>query len=294
MPKTNEPETAEKKGGAQNASGDQHLLHMWSPFTPKIGPDYQYYRYPPLRKYLSFPIFKFIVQTLCPILDLCVLGYRVTGRENMRALKGKRAVVVCNHIHPLDCTLMSLAMGWQHHFVLVLQSNLGIPVVRHAIRALGAVPVPDDSAYLESFTQQTLDVLEKDQKIMLYPEAVLHPYYDGLRKFHSGAFVFAARGRAPVCPLVITRHQPKGVFRWRKKPFLHIHVLPAIYPDPDADPIRDAARMKRETKKAMQAYYDAHSDAVWRPPTQAPKKEPAEKQTGTTENAEEKSSGNSR
>ena len=53
----------------------------------------------------------------------------------------------------------------------------------------------------------------------MYPEGILYPYYNGLRRFRNGAFKIAADCGCGVTPAVITFRKRKGLYRlFRRKP----------------------------------------------------------------------------
>ena len=70
-------------------------------------------------------------------------GFRITG-ERQQALKALRGggVVVCNHVHVLDCVMMNLALPGKRVWVLSLPENFNIPVAGRLVRLLGGLAVP--------------------------------------------------------------------------------------------------------------------------------------------------------
>lgn len=70
-----------------------------------------------------------------------LFGFRISGRENARAVHGKGVVTICNHVHALDCVMISMGIGLRRTHYISLASNFCIPVVGHLVRLMGGVPI---------------------------------------------------------------------------------------------------------------------------------------------------------
>lgn len=235
----------------EQISEDPHVLHMWQPFSFRVGPAYDYCRNRWWKR-LGDGLFRGIVQGILWAYNGLALGFRVTGRAHLREVKGRGAVTVCNHVHPMDCTMVDLAVFPRRIHYMTLDTNFRIPVVRHLIRWLGAVPLSQSPRQIGALFQAMGQELDTGALVQIYPEGVLIPYDDTLRTFKGGAFRLAADNGVSVVPMVIVQEPPRGLLRlYKRKPCLHLCILPPIAPEPNLPP-REAARiLQARCREAM-------------------------------------------
>ena len=94
--------------------------------------------------------------------------------------------------------------------------------------------------------------------VQIYPEGVLDPYCGELRRFKSGAFRLAVSAGSPVLPAVLTLHEPRGWRRFfKKKPCLHLHLLPPVFPEQGAEPREEARRLQSLSRERMEQAIEA-------------------------------------
>ena len=230
---------------------DEHILHFREtcPFT--IGPDYDYLRNRWWQQII--PIFiRILIAPLLFLLNFTALGFRIYGRKNLKAIQKRGTVTVCNHIHPLDCTMIYLALWHMRGYYLSLETNFKIPFTRHLIRMLGGVPISKEPHQLNALFNAMGKVLSRGHFVQVYPEAVLKPYCHTLRTFHPGAFRLAADNNAPVLPMVITLERPRALFAWyKRKRCLHLHILKPIEPDLTLKKRDCVRKLQRDCFEAM-------------------------------------------
>ncbi|NLG84564.1 MAG: glycosyltransferase, partial [Firmicutes bacterium] len=104
-------------------------------------------------KRLLFTLFTNCLAVLAYIVDSVFFGLRIEGRKNLRHLKGG-AVTVINHIHPMDCTMVKLAVFPRRIYFTTLRRNLELPFIGWLIRLCGAIPLPTEPRKLISFLKQ--------------------------------------------------------------------------------------------------------------------------------------------
>lgn len=181
-------------------------------------------------------------------------GFKVKGKKN---LKGQKSyVLIGNHVHPSDSILIETALFPPRlHYITTIQSNMGFPLVSAYFRLGGAVPIPDDLKLLKKFNRETIDVLNKKGKIMVFPEAALIPYCDHIRPFMQGAFNFAVAAKSTIIPVCLTFHKPKGLYKLtrRKKPCIHLNILEPYH-------ITELGSRKETTNKVAEDLYNIMSD----------------------------------
>lgn len=189
-----------------------------------------------------------------------VLGYKIVGKKNWKAHK-KGNFIICNHIHNLDCFMITTALYPHKVHTTVLQSNLGFPVFSRYIRIAGAVPIPEDRRLLRVFKEETCKAIAKGKNIIFFAEASLVPYCDHIRNFMPGAFHFAVDSNSPILPMVYTFHKPKGIRSlWRKKPFMHLNILP-LYEITNLENKKETInKAMSDVHKIINDYFVEHSD----------------------------------
>ena len=114
--------------------------------TKKSNIDYTKYRF--YNKSKPFRFVKFLHRGVSNIFLRaylkCFHHVKVIGKENVEALKKTGAVIVSNHIHPLDIQMIAtFVFGMRSVHWLTLQRNMDLSV-RAFIRNSGGVPIPED------------------------------------------------------------------------------------------------------------------------------------------------------
>ena len=164
---------------------------------------------------------------------------RVHGRKNLRSVKKSGAVIICNHCHHLDITLVVARVSpIKRVWVTALRSNFDIPFARTLLRALGGIPIPEDRKNMPYFMNGMDELLRRKQFLAFMPEVALWPYYRGLRPFKVSAFRFAAKNDKPVVPIAITfrlKTKRKSSGKIKRKYIMEYNVLPPVYPLQDND-----------------------------------------------------------
>ena len=114
--------------------------------TKKNKIDYSEYKF--YDKGKPFRLLKFLHRSVANVFfraNLKILHqFKVIGKENVASLKKTGAVIVSNHIHPLDIQMIAtFVFGMRPVHWLTLQRNMDLSVL-FFIRNRGVVPIPDD------------------------------------------------------------------------------------------------------------------------------------------------------
>ena len=127
----------------------------------------------------------------------------------------------------MDCSFVGLSLYPRRIYFPTLANNFKIPVVRHIIRILYAIPIPKKDKQKKKFYNDIKYVLNKGKIVHMYPEGSLWPYYDKIRDFKYGAFKIAVESNVPIQPLRF-RYEKKW---YKRKPAIICEVLKPIYPN---------------------------------------------------------------
>ena len=241
-----------------NAMEDEHVVHMWQPFSFEVAPDYDYRRDGFLRRTLGFAL-RGAATVILSVVDRVFLGLKIEGWENLKGLGARGAVTVSNHVHMMDCSMIDQALWNRRMYYVTLESNFRIPLVRHLIRVFGGVPLSKKPRAMARMFEEMGKALKAGAFVQVYPEGVLHPYYQGLRPFKRGAFYLAVKNKVPVVPMVIAARKPRGLYRlYKRKPCLKLTILPPIYPKPFIGQKQAIDMLMEDCRAALDAQLNAH------------------------------------
>ena len=132
----------------------------------------------------------------------------------------------------MDCTMNALVNFPCRTYFIRLASNFKIPVIRHLIRLLYAVPIPNKQSQKVRWKQQIEQTLKAGKTVHFYPEGALWPYYEKVREFKKGAFQLAVEANVPVIPIFYRFEEPEGIFSlYKKKKCIYARILEPVYPN---------------------------------------------------------------
>lgn len=232
---------------------DEHIFKLWEPLEFDINEEYEFVKNGMIFNIIS-NMFRIIIAPILYFMNKILFGFEIIGRENVLDIEGGR-ITVSNHIHPMDCTFNGLIMYPLKVYYPTLESNFKIPVVRHIIRLLNAVPIPKEVSKKMRFLEDMGQVLKKDNIVHIYPEGSLWPYYEKIRKFKKGAFKLAVDNNVPVVPIVYTFNEPEGVyFLYKRKKCIRANVLEPIYPNMTLNKPERIEDLRRRVYEKMKNY----------------------------------------
>jgi 1-acyl-sn-glycerol-3-phosphate acyltransferase len=168
--------------------------------------------------------------------------------KSLERLPPGQCVVVCNHASYLDGIVLTAALPARFGFV-IKREMAGVPLAGVLLRRLG-------SEFVERFDRQrgatdarrVLRNASNGQSLVFFPEGTF-TRTPGLLKFHTGAFLTAARVGCPVVPAVVrgTRRAlpPSGALPSPGR--IELEILTALTsaadaPELAAPELRDRAR----------------------------------------------------
>lgn len=183
------------------------------------------------------------------------LNIKVTGKENLKKIKNKGAIITCNHISLFDSFAVRHAVGNDIMFVAAEFNNwkgeMG-EVARHT----GYIPVKNTVKCMRKFNEAMEYYLGKKKKILIYPEQAMWRNYTQPRPMKDGAFHYAAKHDAPILPLFITledsgeRNQGGVIYHYT------IHILEPIYPEKEISKRESTESLRKATYQAYKTCYE--------------------------------------
>lgn len=143
-----------------------------------------------------------VVGAVCKVL----FRYRVDGRDNLRAFKGRSgAVVVCNHTSYLDVAFVYLAARPSQWVRLIGRESLfeaGHGLLGQILSRVGAFPIKRDSADRTAIKRAARD-LKNGELVGIFPEGTRRGKSNKVPKLHAGAAFIAKMGKAPLLPMTV-------------------------------------------------------------------------------------------
>jgi len=174
-------------------------------------------------------------------LALAGLRLRVSGLEH---LPEGSCVLVANHSSYLDGVVMTAGLPPRFSFVIKHEAT-GMPVMGFLLRRIGSEFVDRHSAGgRHRGARRVMQRAEQGHSLVFFPEGTFDSVV-GLKRFHIGAFVAAARGGVPLVPAVILgtrRSMPNGAIV-PMPGTIRVEIMPSIEGvGREPDELRDAAR----------------------------------------------------
>ncbi len=168
--------------------------------------------------------------------------------RQLERLPESQCVLVSNHASYIDGVVFTAALPPRFGFVIKREMN-GVPLAGLLLRRLG-------SEFVERFdrnrsaadARRVLRTATGGNSLVFFPEGTF-PRTPGLLKFHSGAFLIAARAGCPIVPAIVRgsrRTLPPTTF-WPRPGRIVVEILPPL-PQPSdpsghlATALRDNAR----------------------------------------------------
>lgn len=187
-----------------------------------------------------------------PILLKVAYGAKVVGRKNLKAIKGKGAMCVCNHFSFLDTLFVRQAVGHYRSFHTMGERNNKGGIGGHIIRHGGMLPFSSNFTATKNLIREMERLLDKGKIINFYAERAMWVNYQKPRPMKEGVFTYAVKFNVPVIPLFCTFNKNKKGHI--KK--LRINILPAIFPDESLSKKERAEKLRVSSEQAWKNCYE--------------------------------------
>ena len=189
-----------------------------------------------------------------PLLLKVWFGAKVTGRDNLKELKNKGALCVCNHINYLDTLFVRQAVGYFRSYHTMTQQNNKKGLGGHIIRHGGTLPFSENFTAMKNLTAEMERLLKKGKIINFYPEKAMWTAYQKPRPMMDGVFYYAVKFGVPVIPLFCT-FEKSATGRMKK---LRINILQPVYADGDCPKKERIEKMRLEAESRWKEKYETY------------------------------------
>jgi len=179
-------------------------------------------------KFFSFLLYRVIATPVAIIYMRLFKGLRVKNARNLRKIKGG-FFLYGNHTQVAgDAFTPSVLTFPKRANILVHPDAVSIPFVRVLVPLLGGVPVPSNLGATRNLIKAMPYYLKKRQAIVVYPEAHIWPYFNGIRDFTDSSFAYPFLFDVPAVAFTVTYRQSK-IFK-NARPLVTVTVGKPVYP----------------------------------------------------------------
>lgn len=216
----------------------------------KISGDYDYLKDKrPVWKFFRFVFYR-IIATPVAFVFMRFKGLKIKNRKVLKQLKSGY-VLYGNHTQTAgDAFTPSLVTFPRRANILVSSDAVSIPFVGKFVPLACGIPVPDDLAATKNLHKAMGKLLKKGQTIVVYPEAHIWPYYNGIRDFSASSFAYPFSFGVPAVGFAVTYRQRK-IFK-NGKPLVTVTVSEPVYPEDCAN--------KREMRDKIYCFMKATAE----------------------------------
>jgi 1-acyl-sn-glycerol-3-phosphate acyltransferase len=182
-----------------------------------------------------------------------VLGLKLAVRGEDHLPAGS-CVVVANHASYLDGVVLKAVLPPRFSFVIKREAA-ALPVAGLLMRRIGSEFVDRfNRGGRQSAARRVIRRVEEGHSLVFFPEGTFTAE-PGLRRFHVGAFVAAARAQQPLVPVVIRgarRSMPSGAIVPRAGR-IEVDILEPLIP---SDSRHAAEELRHEARRRILARLD--------------------------------------
>lgn len=179
-------------------------------------------------------------------------GARITGRKNLKKIKGMGAISICNHISILDTLFVRAATGYFRSFHTMAKTNNKTGVGGHIIRHGGMLPFSSNFTANKNLITEIGRLVNKGKIVNIYAEKAMWLGYQKPRPLKSGAFFYSVKYNAPVLPVFCT-FTPDKKGRIKK---LRINILEPVFPDETLKKPERLAKLAADTENSWKDCYE--------------------------------------
>ena len=223
----------------------------------KIKSNFKYIHHSWLFKVNSFLIKYLLAVPVLWLLDTFFFRVKIENKKVLKYFKKKGYYLYANHVLPYDPIVLPLKTQLRKTTVIVSSHELFSinGLVNFIVSHLHAIPVPNlDKDMSDDFVECLSYNIKKKNRVLIFPEAHIWPYYNDIRNFKAVSFRYPCNDSAPVFVATTTFKKRKG----NRKPKPIIYIDGPFFPDETLD-YRDRVNdLKERVYEAM--CYRAHNE----------------------------------
>lgn len=209
----------------------------------KVEADFPYEHKSILWNAAGFFLYRLVATPLVFLFCKITYGLRVRNRRNLRKLRGG-FFLYANHTNMLlDSFFPTLISFPRRCSILTSADAVSIPGLRNVVQMLGGIPLPQTPTGGKRFLACLHGRAMRRQAVMVYPEAHVWQYYNGVRPFRDGSFAYPVRENLPVVGAAVV-YRPRRFLK-NLPPLATVVIGKPVYPDRTVSK-REARRRLRD------------------------------------------------
>ena len=196
----------------------------------ELSPDHTYINDHPIVRLVDFLLYRVIATPFAWCYQKIKFGEKIVGKKLLKPYRKTGYFLYGNHTRAAgDAFTPTLISFPKKAFIVTNPDSVSIPVLGSIPERLGAIPLPTSRKGMQNFTKAVQTRAERNQVIVIYPEAHIWPYYVGIRPFRSTSFRYPAQAGKPVFTFTVTYHKRK----FFKTPKTIVYIDGPYLPDPE-------------------------------------------------------------
>lgn len=199
-----------------------------------LKPNFRFFVTNPFYRFLTSVFYYLIAVPVFWIIAKLIYNVKVKGKKKLKKAGFQKTggFIYGNHTMIGDAFMAPLYVALPRRIrIICSQETVSIAFIRNIIMPLGAYPIPNEKNLAQ--TNHFLDgidfFIKKKEKILIFPEAHIWPYYTKIRPFSEKSFSYPAKQGTPVVAICTTFKKRKFLKFRRPQPIVHISNL--FYPD---------------------------------------------------------------
>lgn len=213
-----------------------------------IDESYVYIHKSAFKRFTHFFWYRIVAAPLAKIYTKVAFGHKIKNQGLLKAYRKRGYFLYGNHTQDIGDALMPNMIDMRvDKYVIVNPDNLSIPLIGHVIASLGALPLPGNLRATKNFNEAIEYRISRGDKIVIYPEAHIWPYYTGIRPFKDASFSYPVKLSAPVFCFT-------NVYKKRsltRRPRIVTYIDGPFFPDETLPPRERRRELRNQVYKTM-------------------------------------------
>lgn len=199
--------------------------------TKKVDDDFVYIHDNKLWKFFSKIIYRGIAVPILRLFAKMKRGVKVKNPKAIKSLKGKGYFIYGNHTQMMDAFIPHTMVSKKNRTYIVANPDaVSIKGLQNFVMMMGCLPLPSTAQTVEAFQNAIKTRINEKGVVVIYPEAHIWPFYEGIREFGDVSFQYPAKLNAPVVAMVTTYRKSKHKITKKRRPYIDITLSNPIYP----------------------------------------------------------------
>ena len=192
--------------------------------------DYRYIHRSWLFKVNSFLLKYLLALPILWLVNKVIYRPKFVNKKILKTVKHKGYYIYANHVLPYDPVLIPVMTNIRKSCLIIAGHDLFSinGLINWIARHLGAIPVPNNDYDMQNNFKDAISYhIKKRHRVLIYPEAHIWPYFNGIRHFKPSSLRYPVNDNAPV--IVMTTTFKKRKLGRKPKPVIYIDG--PFYPD---------------------------------------------------------------